>query len=129
MVRFRDRPTRRAQELRNNATDAEKRLWRNLSNRQLGGFKFSRQMPVGPFICDFMCRQTGLVVELDGGQHDSQAGRDEDRTRVIESEGYRVIRFWNNEVMENLEGVLSAILDALRTPPPPAPPASGRGET
>ena len=128
MVRFRDRPTRRAQKLRNNATDAEKRLWRNLSNRQLGGFKFSRQMPVGPFICDFMCRHAGLVVELDGGQHDSQAGRDEERTRFIESEGYWVIRFWNNEVTGNLEGMLSAILDALRTPPPPAPPASGRGD-
>ena len=135
MVRFRERPTRKAQELRNNATDAERRLWRHLSNRRLGGFKFSRQMPVGPFICDLMCRQAMLVVELDGSQHGERARQDEERTRFIESEGFRVIRFWNNEVMENLDGVLARILEVLEAsvpplaPPPPAPPASGRGDS
>jgi very-short-patch-repair endonuclease len=128
VVRFRTRPTHRAQELRNNATDIEKKLWRHLSRRQLNGFKFSRQMPVGPFICDFMCREAALVVELDGGQHDTAAGGDAERTRFIESEGYRVIRFWNNDVMGNVDGVLSEILAALELPSPPAPPASGRGE-
>jgi very-short-patch-repair endonuclease len=101
-----------------------------LSNRRLGGFKFSRQMPVGPFICDLMCRQAMLVVELDGGQHGERALQDEARTRYIESEGFRVIRFWNNEVMENLDGVLVRILEVLETsvPPPPTPPAGGRGD-
>ena len=74
MIRFRERPTRTAQKLRNTATDAEKKLWTHLSRRQLNGFKFSRQMPVGPYICDFMCREAKLVVELDGGQHDARAG-------------------------------------------------------
>ena len=133
MVRFRDRPTRRAQELRNNATDAEKRIWRHLSRRQLGGYKFSRQMPVGPFICDFLCREAALVVELDGGQHDLRAAYDGARSRFIESQGYRVLRFWNNDVMSNVEGVLEAILETLEavpmSPPPPTPPASGRGDS
>jgi very-short-patch-repair endonuclease len=121
MVRFRARPTRRARELRNNATDAEKQLWYHLRNRQLDGHKFSRQMPVGPFICDFMCRQARLVVELDGGQHDAAAGRDEERTRFIESEGYRVIRFWNNDVLGNMDGVLTEILRVLEVTPTPGP--------
>jgi very-short-patch-repair endonuclease len=121
MVRFRDRPTRRAQELRQNATDAEKRLWLYLRNRQLDGHKFSRQMPVGPFICDFMCREARLIVELDGGQHDAAAGRDAERTRFIESEGYRVIRFWNNDVLGNVDGVLSEILRVLAGSPTPSP--------
>jgi very-short-patch-repair endonuclease len=127
MVRFRERPTLRAQELRNNATDAEKRLWRRLSRRQLGGYKFSRQMPVGPFICDFMCREAGLVVELDGGQHDRDVQKDLRRARFIEGEGYRVLRFWNNDVFGNMDGVLQTIAAALTASPPPAPPASGRG--
>ena len=78
---FKPRPTARERELRNNATDAEKLLWRHLSRRQLGGYKFSRQMPVGPFVCDFMCREARLVVEADGGQHG--AARDAARTRFI----------------------------------------------
>src|SRR3954462_7838610 len=122
MVRFRERPTLRAQELRSNASDAEKRLWRRLSRRQLGGFKFSRQMPVGPFICDFMCREARLVVELDGGQHERAMEKDFRRTQFIESEGYRVLRFWNNDVFGNMDGVLQTIVAALTAPPPPAPP-------
>ena len=129
MPEFQRRPTLRAQELRRNATDAERRLWRHLSRRQLGGFKFSRQMPVGPFICDFMCREAWLVVEIDGGQHDERAAADASRTRFIEAEGFRVLRFWNNEVLGNTEGVLLTILRHLEAGPPPAPPASGRGDS
>jgi very-short-patch-repair endonuclease len=125
MPHFRRRQTALAQKLRNNATDAEALLWRHLSRRQLGGYKFSRQMPVGPFVCDFMCREARLVVEVDGGQHGP--GRDWSRDRLIEDEGYRVIRFWNNEVLGNTEAVLLTILAALRDRPPPPPPASGRG--
>ena len=127
MTRFRDRPTLKAQQLRSTATDAEKKLWTHLSRRQLNGFKFSRQMPVGPYICDFMCREARLVVELDGGQHDERAGYDAARTEYIEASGYRLIRFWNTDVLSNIDHVLTAIGEALGTPPPPAPPASGRG--
>jgi very-short-patch-repair endonuclease len=115
------RPTARAQTLRNNATDAEVRLWKHLSRRQLGGYKFSRQMPVAGFICDFLCRKARLIVEVDGGQHDERAQADALRTQAIEAEGYRVIRFWNNEVVGNTEGVLASILEALRSSPPPNP--------
>ncbi|MBA3670361.1 MAG: endonuclease domain-containing protein, partial [Sphingomonas sp.] len=119
MPHFRQRPTLRAQELRNNATDAERKLWRTVSRSQLG-HKFSRQMPVGPFIIDFMCRQKRLVIELDGGQH-ADSPKDEARTRFIEAQGFRVIRFWNNDVMANIEGVIWTVSEALKLPPPPTP--------
>jgi very-short-patch-repair endonuclease len=112
MPTFNPRPTRRAQQLRNNATDAERRLWRHLSRRQLHGFKFSRQMPVGPYICDFLCRDRKLVIEVDGGQH-ADSKRDDIRTDFLEAEGYRVIRFWNNDVLENMDGVLQTIAEEL----------------
>ena len=128
MPQFSPRPTKRAQHLRNNATDAERLLWRHLRARQLEGFKFSRQMPVGPFICDFMCRERRLIVELDGGQH-AESTRDVGRTAFLEGKGYRVIRFWNNDVLGNEEGVLQTIADALKRDPPldPLPQAGGEG--
>jgi very-short-patch-repair endonuclease len=126
MAEFKRRPTSFARKLRNNATDAELVLWRHLSRRQLAGFKFSRQMPVGPYVCDFMCRQAALVIELDGGQHDEREPLDKARTAYISSEGFRVLRFWNNEVLENVEGVLTRILEALIQPhPQPLPQAGG----
>jgi very-short-patch-repair endonuclease len=118
MPQFRPRPTKRARELRNNATDAERRLWARLRHRQLGGFKFSRQMDVGPFICDFLCRERGLVVELDGGQHADRAAEDERRTAFLNGEGLTVLRFWNNDVFDNVDGVLQAILLKLEQLPP-----------
>ena len=128
MPQFRERPTLRAQQLRNSATKAERLLWRHLSRRQLEGFKFSRQMPVGPFICDFLCRERLLVVEVDGGQH-ADNSKDAARTAFIEGQGYRVIRFWNNEVMGNLEGVLLTIAQALTSPPPPTPSRMREGKS
>ncbi len=125
MPDFRPRQTALAQKLRRTATDAEKSLWLRLSRRQLGGYKFSRQMPLGPFVCDLMCREAKLVVEVDGGQHGP--GRDLARDRLISDEGYRVLRFWNHEVLENVDGVLLTILRAFQGGPPPPPPASGRG--
>ena len=113
MPEFRPRPTNRAQELRNNATNAERRLWQHLSRRQLAGFKFSRQIPVGPFICDFMCRERKLIVELDGGQH-AESNCDAARTAFLESQGYRVVRFWNNDVLGNMDGVLQTIAVHLK---------------
>jgi very-short-patch-repair endonuclease len=121
MVVFKPRPTRRAQELRHAATPAERMLWTHLSRRQLGGYKFSRQMPVGPFISDFLCREKRLVVEVDGGQHAEREAQDLARTQYLESEGYRVVRFWNNDVLDNVEGVLIRILEALEGRPTPDP--------
>jgi very-short-patch-repair endonuclease len=126
------RPTKRAQSLRNNATDCERLLWKELRASRLDGQKFSRQIPVGPYICDFVCRRRMLVIELDGGQHSANADVDAKRSRFIESAGYRVIRFWNHEVMENLDGVLKAIVLALdacpKDPgPPPYPLPAGEG--
>jgi very-short-patch-repair endonuclease len=131
-----ERPTRRAQELRNNATEAERRLWGHLSRRQLGGYKFSRQMPVGPFICDFLCREKGLVVELDGGQH-ADSFKDGRRTAYLQSHELTVLRFWNNDVLANIGGVLATILSELerlpswvgRAHPQPLPQAGGEQPT
>jgi very-short-patch-repair endonuclease len=102
------------QRLRKSMTDAERRLWRVLRNRQLEGHKFRRQHPVPPYVADFACVERGLIVEVDGGQHSGQKEADAARTHVLEARGFRVIRIWNNEVMENPEGVLAVILRALR---------------
>lgn len=120
------RPTRRAQQLRNAATPAERRLWTHLNKRQLDGWKFSRQMPIGPFICDFLCRELSLVIEVDGGQHCDSAS-DEARTEYLERAGFRVVRYWNNDVRDNLEGVLESLRSTIKQAHPLPPPASGRG--
>jgi len=123
MVIFRPRPTKRAQDLRNNCTEAEKKLWAALRGRQVSGVKFSRQIPLGRYICDFVSRDLRLVIEVDGGQH-SEDRRDAVRTAFLEASGYRVMRFWNNDVLENLEDVVDVIRRSL---PTPTPPAGGRG--
>ena len=99
--------------LRRNQTDAETLLWRHLRNRQLGGFKFRRQHSFPPYIVDFVCIEKLLVVELDGGQHARAVEADERRTKFLEQKGFRVIRFWNNELLGNTEGVLERILELL----------------
>ena len=119
------RPTKLAQSLRNKPTDCERDLWLQLRQRRLDGLKFSRQIPVGPFICDFVCRERMLVVELDGGQH--SPGSDGPRTKFLERTGYRVIRFWNNELIENPDGVLQTIRSAANACPPPNPLPVGEG--
>ncbi len=105
----------RCRELRQNATDAERLLWHLLRNRHLAGAKFRRQHPVGPYILDFYCAQARLAIELDGGQHSeaAQQRRDARRTRVLEAQGVRVLRFWNNEVLAETEAVLETIWNAL----------------
>ncbi len=107
--------TRRARSLRRNATSAERILWRRLQNRTLGGFKFVRHAPVGPYIADFLCRQRGLIIEVDGETHSSAAeiARDAQRAEFLEFHGFRVIRFDNAQLYENIEAVLEVILDAL----------------
>ena len=105
--------TERARRLRRDGTPEERLLWRYLRNRGLDGAKFRRQQRVGRYIVDFLCEDAKLVVEIDGGQHDDQADRDAARTRYLEAFGYRVVRYWNNEVRDILEGVLDAISRAL----------------
>ena len=99
-------------------TDAERQLWSRLRDRRLLGYKFVRQAPVGPYIADFACREADLIIELDGGQHASSA-TDERRTCTLAEHGYRVLRFWNNDVLQNTDGVLRTIADQLMKAPSP----------
>jgi very-short-patch-repair endonuclease len=106
--------TRLSRRLRAAQTDAESLLWGHLRNRRLSGHKFVRQDPVGPFICDFVCRERRLIVEADGGQH-AESAADARRDRWLRARGYRVLRFWNNDILGNLEGVLTVIAAALES--------------
>ena len=99
----------KARLLRKNSTDAEKRFWSQLRNRGLNGWKFRRQFPIGQYIVDFECHELKLIVEVDGGQHAEQEFYDIRRTEYLQLKGYQVVRFWNNEVLGNLEGVLGAL--------------------
>ena len=123
--------TQSARNLRRHMSGAEQRLWYLLRRRQLDGFRFRRQQPIGPFIVDFVCLKERLVVELDGGSHTETQGYDEVRTTWLEAKDYRVLRFWNNDVMGNQESVIDRILEALlqrsRSPLPSPPPEVGGG--
>jgi very-short-patch-repair endonuclease len=107
--------TIRAKQLRKNSTDAERALWRELRSRQLGGYKFRRQQSLVQFIVDFVCLEARLVVEIDGGQHNEEEDRayDESRSQWLQQDGFRVLRFWNHEVLTQLESVSEAISNAL----------------
>ena len=120
-------PTLRATELRKNATRAELTLWDQLRNRQVRGVRFNFQRPIGPYICDFVARTPKLIVEVDGGQHALNVETDARRTAFLKMRGYRLIRFWNNDVLEKIEGVVAAIEQALADRPSPTPPGNGRG--
>jgi len=103
-----------ARRLRRNPTDAERRLWQLLRHRQLEGLRFRRQAPVGVYVLDFVCFEAALVVEIDGGQHAIEKAADEHRSAWLESQGFRILRFWNNDVLGNPEGVVEAIRSLLR---------------
>jgi very-short-patch-repair endonuclease len=118
---------RRARELRRDQTEAESLLWRAIRGEQLGGHKFRRQQTLGSYIVDFISLDAKLIVELDGGQHADAVDYDAKRDAWLTSEGFHVLRFWNNDVMENLEGVLMNIAAALSPPPQPSP-LEGEGE-
>ena len=127
--------------LRCEMTDAEKLLWRHLRMKQFEGYKFRRQHPLGKYIVDFVCLEAALILEVDGGQHADNSGSDEARTQWLEGKGYRVMRFWNNEVLGNIEGVKLAIWNFLKgvealhaaggeskfLPPPLPSPCKGEG--
>ena len=106
----------RARRLRADATDAERKLWAALRGRRQGGPKFRRQVPIDRYFADFACFEARLIVELDGGQHADQADYDARRTETLNACGWRVIRFWNTDVIENLDGVVETILAELRLP-------------
>jgi len=99
-------------------TSTEQMLWRALRGRQILNSQFRRQHPVGPYIADFACIDRKLIVELDGGQHQDQIVYDEERTIFLQIQGWQVLRFWNNDVSNNLDGVLASVVDALTSPPP-----------
>ena len=120
--------TERARSLRRALTPAELMLWTRIRARQLGGFKFVRQEPIDRYFADFVCRERRLIVELDGGQH-SERLEDRQRDSRLRALGYRVIRIWNNDVSENLDGVLQRLLSELEKSPltPTLSPQAGRG--
>lgn len=98
-----------ARKLRRELTGPERKLWAKLRNNQLHGLKFRRQVPLGPYIADFLCFEAKLIVEVDGFQHASTTDADEQRTQWLADKGYRVLRFWNNDVLDELDGVLEKI--------------------
>jgi very-short-patch-repair endonuclease len=118
----------RARTLGREMTEAEKKLWQLLRWRQVEGYRFRRQVPIRRFIADFVCHGTKLIVEIDGGQHHPLSELEARRTRFLEGEGYRVLRFWNNEVRDSPDGVRAAISENLRRihPHPDPPPSRGR---
>ncbi|HOO82797.1 MAG TPA: ribosome maturation factor RimM [Alphaproteobacteria bacterium] len=113
-----------ARTLRKNQTDAEKLLWSKLRNRQFENLKFRRQHPVPPYVADFYCEDLKLIVEIDGGQHTPE--KDRERQKYIEDQGYKIIRFWNNDVLSNIDGVLEKLSLSI---PSPKPSPQGEGLT
>ena len=114
----------RARHLRKNMTEAEKKLWTLLSRRNLAGVRFRRQVPFGPYIVDFASHEAKLIIELDGGQHAIQSSADAKRSEFLNLQGYRVLRFWNNDVIGNLEGVHRTIIEnqeSILSHPNPSP--------
>jgi very-short-patch-repair endonuclease len=128
LSRSRERARVRARALRTAPTDAESLLWYHLRDRRLAGHKFRRQRPVGPYFADFACLEAKLVIELDGGQHVDATEYDQRRTELMKAEGFRVLRFWNNEVLAQTEAVLETILRALQHEDPHPNPLPRAGE-
>jgi very-short-patch-repair endonuclease len=131
-LRKRDARVPRARRMRHEPTDAERVLWQHLRHLSIEGSHFRRQATIGPYFADFACHAARLVIELDGGQHNE--ARDARRTAELNARGYCILRFWNNDVLGNVEGVMEAIAAAVRSagPPPPTPPRhashGGRGD-
>lgn len=103
-----------ARHLRRNMTDTERFVWERIRSRQLAGFRFRRQAPIGPYIVDFVCFEAKLIIELDGGQHATNAEADAVRSRWLEGEGFRVLRFWNNEAILSWDGASEVVVRHLQ---------------
>jgi len=127
----------RARRLRRDMTEAERCIWRMLRLQQMSGYKFRRQVPLGRYIADFVCQDARLIVEIDGGQHDPASSAEIARSEFLRREGYSILRFWNNEVLTNLDGVCTVIaaalgervLDGPRSTPTQTLPRDGEGGT
>ncbi|KPG01508.1 DNA methyltransferase [Rhodopseudomonas sp. AAP120] len=117
MREAREKQTDRARRLRRNATEAENELWQRLRSRSLLGFKFVRQEPIGPYTVDFLCRERRLIVEVDGGQH-ADSLPDAVRDQWLREHNYCVLRYWNDDVLRNIEGVLESLAAVLGEAPP-----------
>lgn len=118
-----------ARRLRRDQTDAERALWFRLRDRRLAGLKFRRQMPIASYVVDFCCESARLILELDGGQHATSQEEDAKRTAALEAQGYLVLRFWNNDVLKNTDGVVESIINTLKpVPPHPNPLPNGERE-
>jgi very-short-patch-repair endonuclease len=116
----------RARELRKNPTEAEKALWKHLRLRQIGGHKFRRQQIFGQYIVDFVCLERRLIIEVDGGQHSKELAYDRERDKWLAEQGFHVLKFWNNQVLQETETVKEVIQKALTdNPPPVSSPARG----
>ncbi len=117
------RPTLRSRKLRAGATEAERKLWQHLKAQKVMGTRFNRQFPVGQYICDFVSRSRKLIIEIDGGHHGRSVERTYDarRTAFLRAQGYHVIRFWNSDILDNVEGVLRRIERAMEDMPSPGP--------
>jgi very-short-patch-repair endonuclease len=114
-----------AQNLRKRSTDTERLLWKYLRAKQIAGFKFRRQHPIGAYVVDFVCLERHLIIEVDGGQHAEEKEKDCKRDKWLQDEGYVVLRFWNSEVLKNIEAVLAVIMKHCLNHPPPTPPLKG----
>ena len=112
-----------ARGLRKTSTDAERLLWKHLRAKQFSGIKFRRQEQIGRFIADFVCFEKSIIIEADGSQHALEKEKDEERTQWLNSQGFQVLRFWNNEILTNIDGVIETILRHCGTPPPPPLPS------
>jgi very-short-patch-repair endonuclease len=113
-----------AKALRKNFTNTERSLWKHLRAKQMERYKFRRQEPIGSYIVDFVCQERKIIIEVDGGQHSVEREKDFARDNWLKGQGYKVLRFWNNEVLTNTNGVLEVIWNNLHHPPP-APPLKG----
>jgi very-short-patch-repair endonuclease len=120
-------PNQIARKLRTNPTDAEKKLWRSLRQLKSRGFHFRRQVPIDGMVVDFACYSARLVIELDGGQHNESNGRanDERRDANLRRSNFKVLRFWNNDVLANIDGVMETVCLSLETPTPDPSPQGG----
>ncbi|MCC7202113.1 MAG: endonuclease domain-containing protein [Nitrospirae bacterium] len=114
--------------LRKKSTDTENLLWRHLRAKQMEGLKFRRQEAIGKYIVDFACYEKRIVIEVDGGQHSMMENEDNTRDQWLKDEGFKVLRFWNNEVLTNIEGILEVIRGTCLDHPPLAPPIKGGGK-
>ena len=110
--------TTRARSLRTGMTETERLLWQVLRGKQINGYRFRRQHPIGRYIADFACIEQKMVIELDGGQHQDQLVYDQARSTFLQAQGWQVLRFWNNDVLNNIDGVLASIAERLSGAPP-----------